>query len=77
MAELDSREWREFMNARNELEAANEYHISLIAKYTADTARPGEPMKLITQAVKDEIEAAENRLEFARERLRLAQRRVQ
>ncbi len=75
--EMDSREWREFLNARNELEAANEYHISLIDKYTSDTARPGQPMTIVTQAAKAEMEEAANRLEFARERLRLAQRRLQ
>ena len=74
--EMDSREWREFLNARNELEAANEYHISLIDKYTSDTSRPGQPMTIVTQAAKAEMEEAANRLEFARERLRLAQKRL-
>ena len=77
MPEIDSRDWREFLEARNELEAANEYHISLVDKYTSDTSRPGQPLTIITEAAKAEIEAAAERLDQARERLRLAQTRVQ
>ena len=76
MSEFDSREWREFLEARNELEAANEYHISLIDKYTTDSNRPGQAMTVITKAAKAEMEAAAERLDQARDRLRIAQARL-
>ena len=79
MPELDSRDWREFLEARNELEAANEYHISLVEKYTSVTTiiQPGQPLTVMTQSIKTEIAAAEERLDQARDRLRRAQQRVQ
>ena len=78
MPEFDTREWQEFLEARNELEAANEYHISLVDKYTSRTTaiQPGQPLTVMTQAAKAEIAAAEERLELARDRLRRAQERV-
>ena len=78
MPEFDTREWQEFLEARNELEAANEYHLSLVDKYTSvtTTIQPGQPLTVMTQAAKAEIAAAEERLEFARDRLRKAQDRV-
>ena len=77
MPEFDTHEWQEFLEARNELEAANEYHIGLMDKYTSDTTRPGQPLTVITDSAKAEIEDAESRLDAARERLRLAQARLQ
>ena len=78
MPEYDTHDWQEFLEARNELEAANEYHLSLIDKYTSvmTPIQPGQPLTIMTQAAKAEIAAAEERLEFARERLRRAQERV-
>ena len=79
MPEIDTRAWQEFLEARNELEAANEYHIGLVEKYTSVTTaiQPGQPLTVMTQAAKAEIAAAEERLDFARDRLRRAQDRVQ
>ena len=77
VSEIETREWQEFLEARNELEAANEYHIGLMDKYTSDTTRPGQPLTIITDAAKAEIEAAAERLDEARDRLRLAQARLQ
>ena len=78
MPENDTREWQEFLEARNELEAANEYHIGLVDKYTSVTTaiQPGQPLTIMTQTAKAEIAEAEERLEMARERLRRAQQRV-
>ena len=76
MPEFDTHEWQEFLEARNELEAANEYHISLTDKYTSDTTRPGQPLTILTASAKAEMEAAESRLEATQDRLRLAQGRL-
>ncbi len=78
MPENDTREWQEFLEARNELEAANEYHIGLEDKYTSVTTaiQPGQPLTIMTQTAKAEIAEAEERLELARDRLRRAQERV-
>ena len=76
MTELDTYDWDEFLKARNELEAANEYHIGLLDKYTSSTTRPGQPLSVTTKADKAEIEAAEERLIIARERMRQAEARL-
>ncbi len=79
MSEYDTHEWQEFIEARNELEAANEYHISLVDKYSSHTTfmSAGEPLTVMSEAAKSEMAAAEERLEAARERFRLAQGRLQ
>ena len=76
MPELDTHDWDEFLKARNELEAANEYHIGLLDKYSSNTIRPGQPLSITTNAAKAEIEAAEERLILARERMRQAEERL-
>lgn len=76
MAEVDTHDWDEFLKARNELEGANEYHISLLDKYSASTTRPGQPLSITSNAAKAELEAAEERLILARERMRLAEERL-
>jgi hypothetical protein len=76
MTQPDTHDWDEFLKARNELEAANEYHIGLLDRYTSSTNRPGQPLKVATKAAKAEIEAAEERLDAARDRMRLAQSRL-
>ena len=79
MSQYETRDWQDFIEARNELEAANEYHISLVDKYTSNTTiiSPGQPMTIMTEAVKAEMAAAEERLNAAREGLRRAQEKVQ
>lgn len=76
MPEADTHDWDEFLKARIELEAANEYHIGLLDKYTASTLRPGQPLAVTTEAARSEIEAAEERLTSAREQMRQAQIRL-
>ena len=78
MPEFDTREWQEFLEARNELEAANEYYLSLVDKYTSVTTaiQPGQPLRVMTAAAKAEMAAAEERLNLGRDRLRRAQERV-
>ena len=71
-------DWDEFIKARNELEAANEYHLGLIDKYTS-VSTPiggGQPISITTSDAKVEIEEAEERLVAARERMRRAQEAV-
>ena len=78
MPEISTHDWDEFIKARNELEAANEYHLELIDKYTS-VATPisgGQPISVTTSAAKVEIEEAEERLNAARERMRRAQDRI-
>ena len=78
MPEYDTHDWAEFLEARNELEAANEFHIGLMDKYTSVTTviQPGQPLTVTTKNVQAEIEAAEERVTAARERLRQAQERL-
>ena len=63
------------MEAKNELEAANEYHISLMNRYTSVTTalQPGRPLDVVSEAAKAEIKGAEEWLVAARDRLRKAQ----
>ena len=78
MPEISTHDWDEFVKARNELEAANEYHLALIDKYTSVSTpiSDGRPLSVTTRAAKVEIEEAEERLNAARERLRRAQNRI-
>ncbi len=78
MPEITTHDWDEFRKARNELEAANEYHLQLIDKYTSASTpiKSGQPISVTTSSAKVEIEEAEERLIAARERMRLAQERV-
>ncbi len=78
MPEISTHDWDEFIKARNELEAANEYHLELIDKYTSVSTpiSGGQPISVTTSAAKAEIEEAEERLNAARERMRRAQERV-
>ena len=78
MPEISTHDWDEFVKARNELEAANEYHLALIDKYTSASTpiRSGQPISVTTSAAKVEIEEAEERLNLAQERMRRAQDRV-
>ena len=75
MPEYDQRAWRDFLEAKNELEAANEYHISLMNRYTSVTTalQPGRPLDVVSESAKAEIKAAEERLDDARDQLRRAQ----
>ncbi len=79
MPENSTHDWDEFIKARNELEAANEYHLALIHKYTSVSSpiSGGQPVSVTTSAAKVEIEEAEERLTAARERMRRAQNRIQ
>lgn len=79
MPENSTHDWDEFIKARNELEAANEYHLALIDKYTSVSTpiSAGQPVSVTTSAAKVEIEEAEERLNAARERMRRAQDRIQ
>ena len=78
MQENSTHDWDEFIKARNELEAANDYHLALIDKYTSASNPIGaaQPISVTTAAAKNEIEEAEARLETARDRMRRAQDRV-
>ncbi len=78
MPEIDTHDWDEFVKARNELEAANEYHLALIDKYTSASTpiSSGQPISVTTNDAKTEIAEAEERLEVARDRMRRAQDRV-
>ena len=78
MPEISTHDWDEFLKARNELEAANEYHLALIDRYTSSSTpiSRGQPISVKTNALKAEIEEAEERLDAARERMRRAQDRV-
>ena len=78
MPEVSTHDWDEFLKARNELEGANEYHLALIDKYTSVSTpiSGGQPISVTTNALKAEIEEAEERLNAARERMRRAQDRV-
>ena len=78
MPEFSTHDWDEFLKARNELEAANEYHLGLIDKFTSASTPigGGQPISVMTNAIKAEIQEAEVRLNAARERMRLAQDRV-
>ena len=78
MPEIDTHDWDEFIKARNELEAANEYHLKLIDKYTSSSTpiSEGQPIAVTTSDAKEEIVQAEERLIEARERMRRAQERV-
>ena len=78
MPEISTHDWDEFIKARNELEASNEYHLALIDKYTSVSTpiRGGQPISVTTSTAKAEIEEAEERLNAARERMRRAQDRV-
>ena len=78
MAEISTHDWDEFVKARNELEAANEYHLGLIDKYTSVSTpiSGGQPIAITTSDAKFEIEEAEERLVAARERMRRAQEAV-
>lgn len=78
MPEIDTHDWDEFVKARNELEAANEYHLALIDKYTSSSTpiSAGQPISVTTSDAKTEISEAEERLVAARERMRRAQERV-
>ncbi len=78
MPEISTHDWDEFLKARNELEAANEYHLGLIDKYTSVSSpiSGGQPISVTTSDAKAEIEEAEERLNAARERMRCAQIRV-
>lgn len=79
MAEISTHDWDEFIKSRNELEAANEYHLALIDKYTSSSTpiSAGQPISVTTSDAKVEIEEAEERLIAARERMRQAQERIQ
>ncbi len=78
MAEISTHDWDEFIKARNELEAANDYHLELVDKYTSSSTpiSGGQPISVTTGAAKAEIAEAEERLNAARERMRRAQDRV-
>ena len=78
MPEISTHDWDEFIKARNELEAANEYHLELINKYTSASTpiSGGQPISVTTSAAKVEIAEAEERLNAARERMRRAQDRI-
>ena len=78
MPEISTHDWDEFIKARNELEAANEYHLALIDKYTSSSTpiKAGQPISVTTSEAKIEIEEAEERLIAAQERMRRAQDRV-
>lgn len=78
MTEISTHDWDEFIKARNELEAANEYHLALINKYTSASTpiTSGQPISITTSAAKAEIDDAEERLNAARERMRRAQGRI-
>jgi len=78
MTEINTHDWDEFVKARNELEAANVYHLGLIDKYTSVSTpiSGGQPISVTTSSAKVEIEEAEERLNAARERMRRAQERV-
>ncbi len=78
MPEISTHDWDEFIKARNELEAANEYHLELVDKYTSVSTpiSGGQPISVTTSAAKVEIEEAVERLNEARERMRRAQERI-
>ena len=78
MPQIDTHDWDEFVKARNDLEAANDYHLMLIDKYTSSSTpiRGGQPISVTTSDAKAEIEDAEERLAIAQERMRRAQERV-
>ena len=51
MPEISTHDWDEFVKARNELEAANEYHLALIDKYTSVSTpiSDGRPLSVTTR----------------------------
>ncbi len=78
MTEISTHDWDEFIKARNELEAANEYHLALHDRYTSVSTpiSTGQPISVTTSDARVEIEDAEERLEAARVRMRRAQDRA-